>query len=380
MRPLVIFVALIIAFPAAGQNGYALVDTTKEWNTLSMGISAFAVCSPGNTTRETIGNPTEINGQTYFPVYHNQITGNRTATPGYLREDTTSQKVYFYDLYEDEEGLLYDFSISEGDTVLVQNYFVDFEDVSMVCNDIDTTVIDGEPRKVFSFYYDTWIEGIGSLHGLLYSAHGSLPGGGHELTCCFKNGELVYDNDTYNSCVVTQFHPEITTEEYDTAYVNSYYEFQLQHSLVPAGDSTSWEAITLPAGLSLNEGSGLISGIPNQPGPQSATVVVINHRLGYRTDYLMKDIFIADATTNQNIAKENIKIYPNPAQGEFYISVEKPQNKIVKLYNAESKLLLSQKLSAKTTPVNCRNLPKGIYMLRITDEKQTFTQKRIVLQ
>jgi hypothetical protein len=69
MRPLVVFFALIMAFPTAGQNGYVLADTAKEWNTLSVGIYAFAVCSPGNTTRETIGNPTEINGQTYFPVY-----------------------------------------------------------------------------------------------------------------------------------------------------------------------------------------------------------------------------------------------------------------------------------------------------------------------
>ncbi|MFW5974921.1 MAG: T9SS type A sorting domain-containing protein [Bacteroidota bacterium] len=380
MRPLVLFFALIIALPVAGQNGYTLVDTTKEWNTLSIGIYAFAVCSPGNTIRETIGNPTEINGQTYFPVYHNDLTGNRTTTPGYLREDTASQKVYYYESYEDEEGLLYDFSLSEGDTVVVQNYFLNPEETTMVCNAIDTTWIDGEPRKVFSFYSDTWIEGIGSLHGLLYSGHNGLPGGSHELTCCFKNGNLIYDNDAYNSCVVTQFHPEITTEEYDTGYVNTYYEFQLQHSLVPAEDSVSWEAISLPPGLTLNEATGLISGIPNQSGPQSATVVVVNHRLGFRTDYLMKDIYIDEATTNQNLAKENIKVYPNPTKDAVYISLEQPQNKDLKIYNTANQLIIEQELRENITTIRCKNLPKGIYIVHISDEKTAFVQKRIVIQ
>lgn len=380
MRPLTIFFALIVALPAAGQDGYALIDTTKEWNSLSIGVYEFAVCAPGNTTRTTIGNPEEINNQTYFPVYRNFISAGKTSTPGYLREDTASRKVYFYDYNEDKEGLLYDFSISEGDTVLVQNYFVDFEDISIVCNNIDTTWVAGEHRKVFSFYHDTWIEGIGSLYGLLYSAHGSLPGGSHELTCCFKNEDLIYNNSKFNSCVVTAFSPTITTEEYDTAYQNTYYEFQLQHSFVPAEDSTSWEAISLPEGLSLNESTGLISGVPAQSGTQAATVVVRNHRLGFRTDYLMEEIYVDEATTNQPVDKKEISVYPNPAKDAFYISLEQPQKKVFRLYNTASQLLLKQELRDNITPVNCHNLPKGVYMLQISDGNTSFRQKRIVIQ
>jgi len=90
-------------------------------------------------------------------------------------------KPYFIDGCQNNEILLYDFSLNIGDTLTNINYCFNTIDpnisgeMKIVVSDIDTLFFNNSCRKVFYFYetsgytfYTYWIEGIGSNRGLLF--------------------------------------------------------------------------------------------------------------------------------------------------------------------------------------------------------------------
>jgi len=380
MRTLFILLLSTLYLLPQAQNNYELTVPGKEWRVLSYDLYVYAVANVSDNITETIGEPEYIDGVKYFPVYRVADNGSVQYHPGYLREDTLTGKVYFYDHHEDEEGLLYDFGTVEGETVTINNCFTDYGSATMQCSHIDSTLINGEYKKVFHFGNITWIEGVGSLFGLLYSEISGYPGGGHELLCCSYNDIQLYQNEIHNACQVTEFLPKITTEQYDTAYLGSIYEFQLHHTIVPASDSVRWEAISLPEGLSLDAVSGVISGIPSDAGPQPCIVVVENNRINHRTDYIYEDLFVDEATdisTTSN--KFNLKVFPNPSKDFFTIERTSDKQAEIVLYSQNGKPVLSKKLINCTERIDCSGIPKGIYLLRLKEDEYVRTVTVTVL-
>jgi hypothetical protein len=115
-------------------------------------------------------------------------------------------KVWERHLNTSVETLLYDFTASVGDTLCFGhpgNCFV-LDSISMV-------QIGGVDRRKFWFglEYDglgnprakeTWVEGIGSDFGLLWSGYYGVYDGWHCLLCFHQYGELVWQNPEYNTC------------------------------------------------------------------------------------------------------------------------------------------------------------------------------------
>ncbi|MBP8994198.1 MAG: T9SS type A sorting domain-containing protein [Bacteroidales bacterium] len=103
---------------------------------------------------------------------------------------------------EGDELLLYDFNISIGDTIKIDNLSM-FDEV-IVVSSIDTVLIGDKYRKKFSFSpinWVKWIEGIGNVKGLLFTS-GGLPTNGlnNDLICFKQNGEIVYFNNNFTEC------------------------------------------------------------------------------------------------------------------------------------------------------------------------------------
>src|SRR6056297_256665 len=102
---------------------------------------------------------------------------------------------------ENEEILLYDFSLQEGDTLRGGNFML--SDEYLVVEDVDTLEINGEFRRKLHFQYpwQKWIEGIGNVNGLLFVS-GDIPNNGvkNTLICFRKQGILEYSNPEYESC------------------------------------------------------------------------------------------------------------------------------------------------------------------------------------
>jgi hypothetical protein len=125
----------------------------------------------------------------------------------------------FYTLLREEEGkvwkrysiahsetLLYDFTASVGDTLRIGDFAEE-----MVLDSISVVQIGDVDRRKFWFglEYDglgnprakeTWVEGIGSDYGLLWTGYFNVFDGWHCLLCFHQNGELVWQNPEYNTC------------------------------------------------------------------------------------------------------------------------------------------------------------------------------------
>ncbi len=121
-----------------------------------------------------------------------------------LREE--NEKVWKRQLNNPDEILLYDFTASVGDTLTIGDF-----GQRLIVDSIGTVQIGNADRKKFWLrlqsnnpggyqFTETWVEGIGSDYGLLWSGYLSIPDGWHCLLCFHQNGELVWENPEYGTC------------------------------------------------------------------------------------------------------------------------------------------------------------------------------------
>ena len=179
------------------QEYLPIAQKGNEWHTLSttlFGYSNYVNWCSGDTI---IGN-----------VRYMKIMG--TVNDSYpifytlLREE--DGKVWKRYSIAHPETLLYDFTASVGDTLCFGDFGACF-----VLDSISTEQIGGVDRRKFWFglEYDdlgrprtqeTWVEGIGSDFGLLWSGYYGVYDGWHCLLCFHQYGELVWQNPEYNTC------------------------------------------------------------------------------------------------------------------------------------------------------------------------------------
>lgn len=202
MKKLILISAsFIFSVMAFCQDYYPLVQENNEWNVLQV---IFEGGNPWDTTFFTqmymISGDTIINELAYKKVFKSEeeIPVN-WEYEGSIREE--DEKVWYISHFNNEETLIYDFTLNVGDTMVFQYQSV------MVVDSITFHEIGGMERKHvyfsyidFSPYRELWIEGIGSNYGVLSSGSGGSVGGWTWLLCMSENGELVYMNPNFNSC------------------------------------------------------------------------------------------------------------------------------------------------------------------------------------
>jgi len=145
---------------------------------------------------------TILDGIDYKKLY---ITQDTTLTNwgyyGGIRE--TNDKVYLFNNDDDSATILYDFSLSPGDMFTTYYNGNSNCQVFLELQSIDTiTILNGEQRRRFNFGSESWIEGIGSLHGLIYvGVFWCEIDLYFDLSCCFLNDEQIYQSYA-ESCIV----------------------------------------------------------------------------------------------------------------------------------------------------------------------------------
>ena len=188
------------------QEYVPMLDSFNEWK--------FTTCNFGCITDTYFTDGDTLVGGESFKI----LDGYHYISRGFLlREDVAEKKVYIKIILPNrvENYLLYDFSLSEGDTFEMFNPITPFpEEGGMFLLDSirSRTLVDGEAYRHFYFSpapgntasteNAVWIEGIGSLSIL------TAPGGypdindvGH-LSCAYKAGNHVYENlDSIAKCV-----------------------------------------------------------------------------------------------------------------------------------------------------------------------------------
>ncbi|MDP1622882.1 MAG: T9SS type A sorting domain-containing protein [Bacteroidales bacterium] len=164
-----------------GQDYHPLIRPNVYWDVAYW--NSFAFCNIDVTRTEFIDGDSLIEGHLYrlqhvYPFLGTPGPGNTICPPytidtiptrnAVLREDTQAKKVYIYnENYFPHDQLLYDFSVSPGDTV--QSQYINQGAPIVVYSVFDTILLNGDVRKIFCFdpyCAMNYIESIGGCKGL----------------------------------------------------------------------------------------------------------------------------------------------------------------------------------------------------------------------
>lgn len=212
MKTIILFVSLILALVVC--NGQNLVQEGKLWSNTSIGTM------PGSTYESyfiKFMGDTTINGLAYKKIMKSKDELNANwSSAGYMREETTTRKVFVYNKAGNKDILLYDFSLDEGDSILTGDGH-SYAKVTKVTNDAfgNSPVI----RKQI-YFFDTsgntrWIEGVGSTWGILEGLNSFYTTGATaSLVCYYDNDELIYHYPRFDNCFPKGTYEENTLPEF----------------------------------------------------------------------------------------------------------------------------------------------------------------------
>jgi len=178
MRKLLLILIILPTF-LLSQN---FISPSKQWNVLSGGgISE-------STEIYKIEGDTLVDSILYYKLWISHDSLETLSNLGLLREE--SDIVYFMPS-NSTEGVLYDFSLEVGDSTMVRNVFC--EEIPITVVNIDTVEYSGILRKRWhlnsDFGEEIWIEGIGSVSGLVYTYYW------HCIICPYWYLLCFHDND-----------------------------------------------------------------------------------------------------------------------------------------------------------------------------------------
>lgn len=206
MKKIFLITFLGYIFFAKGQtNTYHPFPTSHStWS------EAFSGGSGNSNTEYGLFGDSIFGTYTYHKLYIRSITPcftNDTMTPqnsslfGAIMEDNMKRVYYrpFYGSCGDSVLKLYDFSRqTHGDTILFDTTFSScYAYTYLTIDSIDSVLVHSNYRKRIYFVEqgETWIEGVGSLRGLLSSVSPYLTCSCIEkMVCNMQNGSLYYFN------------------------------------------------------------------------------------------------------------------------------------------------------------------------------------------
>ena len=223
MKNIMLYTLLALLLMAGGatmqaQEWMSLLKDNSEWNIL---WQSTGVPTPELITESlVISGDTLIDGELYKKVLR-KLSSETQYWHGSMEYDLygiikeeESGKVFYKPKEQEIEYLLYDFGMNVNDTAVMYWCQNPNCEVHARIDSIATQHIAGSERKVFYvsskdtysdwIWLNTWVEGIGAMEGLLYSCHVVSAGGItlHELLCYHEDGELVWQNPIYNTCLI----------------------------------------------------------------------------------------------------------------------------------------------------------------------------------
>lgn len=190
----IILCSILIVFIKIGYSQAYNKTLSNETHWYTSVCGAFCVTDHYYAKGDTV-----VNSSTYTFLNKFHYVKNMA-----LREDTVNRQVFFYVFASGKETLIYDFSLTPGDSIEIKNpnsplptnagWHV-LDSIKLI------TLLDGPHR----FFYlsekngpgtTSWIEGIGSMSLInTPSSEQDLNGVG-DLTCFYKDGVKIYEADT----------------------------------------------------------------------------------------------------------------------------------------------------------------------------------------
>ena len=211
---------------------HPIVEDGKQWNVLF----SYPWNPPEPQHKYTdiykIEGDTLVDGVSYKVMYttrNENLTG--WSVCGVIRETEDRQVLYRRDGSSYDE-ILYDFSMEVGDTIIMNGsgFYPDW----MFVVETNEILINGEPRKQIVLEYswgdqEVWIEGIGSLYGIIDSGSLFLTGGSTNLLCYYEDGDLIWQNTTpgYDECYMVYPTPPTPPEPHHFAPLGAEWYFHV---------------------------------------------------------------------------------------------------------------------------------------------------------
>lgn len=195
-----IYISVVFMFFLLICNGQSLLHEGKLWSNTLIGTEG------GSTYRSffiKFSGDTTINGLGYKKIMKSDDELHTTWTlDGCIREEPDTRKVFIFNKFSQKDILLYDFNLELGDSILTGDG-VSYAKVTKVIN--ATFGSSSDIRKQI-YFFDAdggpqWIEGIGSIWGVLeglgsFYTTGATP----SLVCYSQNDQLIYHNHKFNNC------------------------------------------------------------------------------------------------------------------------------------------------------------------------------------
>lgn len=187
------------------QTYVPFIENSKIWSVANIlyyyPIPGYRIIT--TQSYQFMNDTTSWNGKTYQTLYgttSNPEQGNWNEDFWYgYRED--NMKVYKSEIYSDVEELIYDFSLTVGDSVYVDSVYYSYNFTHVIS--VDSVLINGSFRKRIQFDDppEVWIEGMGSLQSPFNPIRWCMQMGAETLLLCVNDstGNL-YMNPEYNNC------------------------------------------------------------------------------------------------------------------------------------------------------------------------------------
>ncbi len=190
----------------------SLLQDNKQWNVYTPGI-----CLCGFYTEILyIEGDTLIHNKPYKTLWRSDDSLHIVFPYRYLREE--AGKVFMHNADNQTTVKLYDFTKAVGDTIHVTNALCEDVSVVMTITAMDSVEYDGVFHKRWHLqndligFTDEWIEGIGSVHGLVYPAYQFCSKSEWDLWCVFQDQQLQYKTPGTTIC----YSAPVGIEEMDT--------------------------------------------------------------------------------------------------------------------------------------------------------------------
>ncbi len=188
---------------------YPLIEEAnnrQKWNVVYMASMNYP--NDYHTEIQSIRDNINLDGVDYKLVWTESVYDSKRIA-GAVREE--GRRVYYRKKTGEDyeaEVLLYNFNLTVGDTVAVN-----WMGQQLMVMEVSQVEVDGVMRRQlglgrYSVGYpptevdEYWIEGVGSTYGFLNSGYEEMMGSFYYLLCYYENGDLVWDNEAFDDCVM----------------------------------------------------------------------------------------------------------------------------------------------------------------------------------
>ncbi|RLD55897.1 MAG: hypothetical protein DRJ05_12190 [Bacteroidetes bacterium] len=205
MKKLTLILVLTGFFLSANaQDNIDIVDEGKMWSYLLQGYPPFQ-----RTYYHKFLDDTIIDQLTYLKVWQSldeyyQVWDHH----GYIRSEENGD-VYYLDKFFNG-GLIYRFDVQVGDNFTINNPYSWEKSITVLSVDSVLVLPMEQYRKRITIgaglpYEEIWIEGLGSMAGILNSGFHAEPltGGLQDILCQWQDGTEVFSNPDFTFCFKT---------------------------------------------------------------------------------------------------------------------------------------------------------------------------------